>query len=239
MIDLHFSPTPNGQKIMIALEELGLAYRTIDYDIFEGEQLTPAFGKINPNYKIPAIVDHQPAFGGPPHAVFESGAILLYLAEKTGKLLTSSERGRSEAIQWTIWQVAGLGPWSGQATHFIRYAPKRIDYAIARYTREVDRLLAVLEKRLGEVRYLAGDEYSIADIALWPARAVAHLLNIDISAYPNTSRWVAEIAARPAVKRTVSGNRSIPAKYTQARAKLSPGEWSNLFGDRMHQAVRR
>lgn len=238
MIDLHFTPTPNAQKITIALEELGLPYRVIGYDIFEGDHLTAEFGRINPNHKLPAIVDHEPAFGGGPHAVFESGAILQYLAEKTGRLLPADPRARSTALQWLTWQVAGLGPMGGQAAHFMRYAPERIDYAIQRYGREVERLQAVMEHRLGEAEYMAGAEYSIADIAIWPVRAAAGLVAIDIDRYPNTHRWNAAIAPRPAVQRAISGDRAIPAKYAQRHAKLSDAEWSNMFGERMHAAVR-
>jgi len=149
MIDLHFTPTPNGQKISIALEEVELPYRLISYDIFEGDQHTAAFGRINPNHKLPAIVDHAPAFGGGPHAVFESGAILQYLAEKTGRLLPSDPRARSVALQWLTWQVAGLGPMGGQAAHFMRYAPEKIPYAIERYGKELTRLLRVARTAAG------------------------------------------------------------------------------------------
>lgn len=238
MIDLHFTPTPNGQKISIALEETGTPYRLISYDIFEGDHLTPAFGRINPNHKLPAIVDHDPSFGGGPHAVFESGAILQYIAEKTGQLLPTDPRQRSVALQWLTWQVAGLGPMGGQASHFLRYAPERFDYAIARYTKETQRLLQVLERRLGEARYLAGDEYSIADIAVWPGRSAGGVVNIDITQFPNTHRWFGEIAERPAVIRGRTADRAIPDKYMQQQAKLTPEQWSNMFGERMHEAVK-
>jgi len=239
MIELHFTPTPNGQKAAIALEELELPYRVISYDIFEGDHLTPEFGRINPNHKLPAIVDLEPAFGGGPHAVFESGAVLQYLAEKTGRLLPADPRARSTAIQWLTWQVAGLGPMGGQASHFIRYAPEPIPYAMERYGKELERLLTVLERRLGEAAYLAGDEYSIADIAVWPGRAAAGLMNINIGKHPNTHRWFGEIAARPAVKRAVGGDRALPAKYARRQARLTAAEWSNLFGERMLGAVKQ
>ena len=237
MIDLHFTPTPNGQKISIALEEIGAPYRLIQYDIFEGDHLTAAFGRINPNHKLPAIVDHDPAFGGGPHAVFESGAILQYLAEKSGQLLPTDPRQRSVAIQWLTWQMAGLGPMGGQASHFLRYAPERYDYAIGRYTKETQRLLRVLEHRLGEAEYLAGDDYSIADIAVWPGRSAAGVMNIDIAQFPNTHRWFGRIAERPAVIRGRDAERSIPDKYMQQKARLTPEQWSNMFGDRMLGAV--
>jgi GST-like protein len=233
MIDLHFTPTPNGQKVSIGLEEVELPYRLINYDIFEGHQHTAEFGKINPNHKLPAIVDHDPAFEGGPHAVFESGAILQYIAEKSGRLLPSNPRGRSLAIQWLTWQMASLGPMGGQWAHFTRYATEEVPYAIERYSKEWVRLLKVLERRLGEAEYLAGDEYSIADIAIWPMRA----FGVDPELHPNTHRWSKEIAGRPAVIRGRAAERSIPAKYMQRRAVLSASEWSNLFGERMLSAV--
>jgi len=235
LIDLHFTPTPNGQKISIALEELELPYTLINYDIFEGDQHTAEFGRINPNHKLPAIVDHDPPFDGGPHAVFESGAILQYLAEKTGRLLPADARARSVAIQWLTWQMAGLGPMGGQAAHFIRYAPEQIPYAITRYSNEVARLLMVLERRLGEAEYLAGDEYSIADIAVWPGRFTTPDM---ADQYPNTARWHAAIAARPAVIRGREAEKAVPAKYAQRRAVLSAEQWSNMFGERMLGAVR-
>jgi GST-like protein len=240
MIDLHFTPTPNGQKISIALEEMELPYRLISYDIFEGAHFTAEFGRINPNYKLPAIVDNDPAFGGGPHAVFESGAILQYLAEKTGKFLPKDPRARSVAIQWLTWQMAGLGPMGGQASHFLRYAPERIDYAIERYSNELQRLLRVLDRRLGEVEYLAGDEYSIADMAVWPGRAAAGVMNLDIAAHPNIHRWFKTIAARPAVVRTQTDPRlKPPEKYLGKSQKLTADEWSNMFGENMRRAVER
>ena len=234
MIDLHFTPTPNGQKISIALEEIAAPYRLINYDIFEGDQHTPEFGRINPNHKLPAIVDHDPAFGGGPHAVFESGAILQYVAEKSGSLLPADPRARSVAIQWLTWQVASLGPMGGQAAHFMRYAPERIPYAVERYGQEAARLTRILERRLGEAEYLAGGEYSIADIAVWPSMAPASL---DPAQYPNIHRWVATIAERPAVIRGRSAEKAIPSKYMQRRAVLTAEQWSNLFGERMRGAV--
>ncbi len=238
MIDLHFTPTPNGQKVSIALEEAGLDYRLISYDLFEGDHLTAAFGRINPNHKLPAIVDHDPPFGGGPHAVFESGAILQYIAETSGRLLPQDPRARSVALQWLTWQVAGLGPMGGQASHFLRYAPARHDYAIERYVRELERLLTVLERRLGEAPYLAGDEYSIADISVWPGRYAGGMMTIDAEQFPHTHRWVGAIAGRPAVIRGCEGDKAIPEKYRRREAKLSQHEWSNMFGERMHGAVR-
>ncbi len=238
MIDLHYVATPNGQKISIMLEEVRLPYEVILYDIFEGDQHTAEFGRINPNHKLPAIVDNDPMFGGGPHAVFESGAILQYLAEKTGKLLPADPRQRSVAIQWLTWQVAGLGPTGGQAAHFVRYAPEQIEYAIQRYTKEMTRLLRVLERRLGEAEYLAGDEYSIADIAIWPGRSAGGTMNVDLGDYPNIHRWFQKIAERPAVIRGRTADKlASPQKYMNRKQHLSPDEWSNMFGDRMHGAV--
>ncbi|MEQ9663459.1 MAG: glutathione binding-like protein [Parasphingopyxis sp.] len=240
MIELHYAATPNGQKIAIMLEETGLAYRVTPYDIFEGDHLDPAFGTINPNHKLPAIVDHAPVDGGAPFAVFESGAILQYLAEKSGLLLNAEGRGRSLALQWLTWQVAGLGPMGGQASHFLRYAPDGQDYAVARYTRELERLLRVLENRLSEAPYLAGDAYSIADIAVWPGRAASHVMGIGFEGYPAIADWFDRIAARPAVRRAMNDPVfKAPDKYMGRNQRLSDDEWSNMFGDRMHGAVRR
>jgi GST-like protein len=239
MIDLHYAATPNGQKIAIMLEEIELPYRLIVYDIFRGDQLDPSFGAINPNHKLPALVDHSPADGGAPLPVMESGAILQYLAEKSGKLLPRSQRERSFAIQWLSWQISALGPMGGQASHFLRYAPEGQDYAVRRYTRELDRLLKVLEGRLSALPYLAGDTYSIADIAVWPGRNASFVLGIDLDLYPATRRWHETIRSRAAVQRVLERpDLAPPAKYLGKQQKLSPEEWSNMFGDRMHEAVR-
>jgi len=237
MIDLHYAATPNGQKIALMLEEAELPYRVISYDIFEGDQLTPAFGQINPNHKLPAIVDTAPDDGPEPLAVFESGAILQYLAEKTGRFLPAAGRARSRAVQWLTWQVAGLGPMGGQASHFLRYAPPGQDYAIDRYVKEVNRLLRVLEGRLAAAPYLAGDEYTIADMAIWPGCA-ASMRRRGAEAWPAMHAWFQRVAARPAVQRvTARADLAAPAKYLGAKQVLSPDEWSNMFGERMHAAV--
>ena len=243
MIELHYSATPNGKKVSIALEELELPYRVIVYDIFEGDQHTAEFGKINPNHKLPAIVDLDPDFPGGPHAVFESGACLQYLAEKTGKLLPKDPRKKSVAIQWLTWQMAGLGPMSGQFAHFTRYAREQIPYAIERYGKEFNRLLTVLERRLGEAEYLAGDEYSIADIAVWPGANAGRIADGKASAalddWPNTKRWHATIATRPAIARALNKEGMMsPAKYANMRQNLNDEEWSNMFGTTMHGAVK-
>ena len=165
MIDLHYVPTMNGQKIAIMLEETGLSYSVRTYNLFGGDHLTAEFHALNPNHKLPVIVDREPADGGEPLAVFETGAILLYLAEKTGQLMPREFRAREIARQWLIWQVAGMGPMHGQANHFIRYAPAGQDYSVERYSKESRRLMAVLESRLSQAEFLAGSEDSIADIA--------------------------------------------------------------------------
>ena len=238
MIKVHYVATANGLKAVIALEELGVPYEVIPYQLFEGTHLTPEFRKINPNNKLPAIVDDEPSFGGGPLPVFESVAILQYLAEKTGRLLPSDPRQRIVAFQWLIWQAAGWSPMNGQAHHFIRYAPEGQDYGIDRYKREVVRLANVLEYRLSESEYLAGD-YSIADISVWPWSAGFQLIDLDISQFPALQRWSAKIAERPAVQRALTGEMTqAPAHYLQQRAELTDAQWSNMFGDRLHEAAK-
>ncbi len=240
MIDLHYTTTPNGLKIAIMLAETQLAHRVIAYDIFAGDHLKADFGHINPNHKLPAIVDHAPDDGGEPFAVFESGAILLYLARKTDQLLPRSFRRQNVALQWLTWQVAGLGPMIGQAAHFVRYAPEGNDYGCQRYVREVHRLLGVLDHRLSQEAYLA-TEYSIADIACWPVVQNVHNFDIDTAAeYPHVKRWSDAVQARPAVQ-AASGSRTtgVPGGYTRRRMALTPEQWSNMFGDNMHRAVLR
>lgn len=241
MIDFHFCATPNGMKVALMLEEAGLEYRVVHYDIFEGDHLTPAFGRINPNHKLPAIVDQAPRDGGPPLAVFESGAVLQYLAEKTGRFLPTDPRGRTRVIQWLTWQMAGLGPMGGQASHFQRYAPPGNDYAVARYAKEFDRLLTVLDGRLGQAEYLAGDDYSIADMAVFPGRHVMKaILGRDPAEFPNIARWLETIRARPAVQRLYARPElAAPAKYVGRQQVLSAKEWDNMFGEAMLAAVRQ
>ena len=239
MIDLHYSATPNGQKIAIMLEEIAEPYRVIPYDIFEGDQLTAEFGRINPNHKLPAIVDRGPAGGGDPVTVFESGAILQYLAEKSGRFLPASGAPRAAALSWLTWQVAGLGPMGGQASHFLRYAPAGQDYAIERYTRELNRLLTVLERRLEKSAYVAGDAYTIADMAIWPGRASAFVMGMGLDEWPAMHRWFERIRARPAVERAMNReDLKAPAKYVGRHQALGEKEWSNMFGDANHAAVK-
>lgn len=239
MIELHYVATANGLKVAIALLELGLSYRVINYDLFGGEHLTPEFRRINPNNKLPAIVDLAPADGGEPLAVFESGAILHYLAEKTGRFLPADPRARAAAQQWLFWQMAGLGPMHGQAHHFLRYAPAGQDYPVARYSNEARRLLNVLDYRLSAVPYLAGDEYSIADMAAWPWVGGAVLIGIDIAELPAVQRWHQDVGTRPAVMAALASKETgVPPEYMQARAQLTEEQWSNTFGDRMLAAAR-
>jgi GST-like protein len=198
-ISLYFWSTPNGFKISIMLEELGVPYRVEFVDIGKGEQFAPEFLAISPNNRIPAIVDPDGP-DGQPLAIFESGAILQYLARKFGALYPSSERAKAEVDQWLFWQVGGLGPMAGQCNHFRLYAPEKISYAIDRYTKEVERLFGVMEKRLSDRPFLAGT-YSIADIASFPWARTWRTLAQDIAKFPNVERWLDTIAARPAVKK--------------------------------------
>jgi GST-like protein len=200
MIDLHYFPTPNGWKVSIALEELALPYRIVPVNIGRGEQFEPEFLRISPNNRIPAIVDHRPPGGGAPISVFESGAILLYLAAKTGALMPRDLRRCVAATEWLMWQMGGLGPMLGQLGHFRVYAPEPIPYAQKRYTDEAHRLYRVLDGRLEGREWLA-DEYSMADIACFGWVAIHGMHQIDLGAYPNVRAWHDRMAARPAVQR--------------------------------------
>jgi GST-like protein len=200
MIHLYYWPTPNGQKASIVLEELGLRYRLHAVNILRGEQFEPDFLAISPNNKIPAIVDTDGP-GGERYALFESGAILQYLAEKTGKLLPRRRAQRYEVLQWLAFQTANVGPMFGQCGHFLGYAPRRIPYAIRRYRNETLRLYGVMDRRLADSRYLGGSRYSIADIATWPWVDVRWLHEIDIDDFPHVKRWYEDVGARPAVRR--------------------------------------
>ncbi len=196
MIDLYTAATPNGFKASIALEELALPYHVVPIDLRKGEQFQPEFLRISPNNKIPAIVDHDTGL-----TVFESGAILVYLAEKTGKLLPASGPARYAVLEWVFFQVGSVGPMFGQAHHFQSYAPAKIPYAIDRYTNEAKRLFGVIDRRLGESKYLAGDEYTIADVMNVTWLLGADRMGIDTAAFPHVARWLAELKARPAVQR--------------------------------------
>jgi GSH-dependent disulfide-bond oxidoreductase len=203
MIDLYTAATPNGFKISIALEELALPYEVRVVDLRGGGQFAPDFLRISPNNKIPAIVDHQGP-GGRDIAVFESGAILLYLAEKTGRLLPKDGAKRYETLQWLFFQVGGTGPMIGQLHHFANYAPEKLPYAIDRYQKETKRLYGVLDRRLSQSPYLGGDEYTVADIANLPWLLSYERLGIDLAAIPHLSRWLSALRARPAVERGLS-----------------------------------
>lgn len=200
MIDLYYWPTPNGHKVTLFLEETGLDYQIHPINIGKGDQFDPAFLKIAPNNRMPAIVDHAPADGGEPVSIFESGAILLYLAEKTGKFIPADLRGRVEVLQWLFWQMGGLGPMLGQNHHFNQYAPEKIPYAMERYTKETARLYGVLDKQLAGRDFVAG-EYSIADMAMYPWIVPHEKQGVRIGDFPNVKAWFARIAARPAVAR--------------------------------------
>ena len=200
MLDLYYWTTPNGHKITIFLEEAQIPYRIIPVNISKGEQFEAEFLRISPNNRIPAIVDHAPADGGAAVSVFESGAILLYLAEKTGKFIAPDLRGRTQVLEWLFWQMAGLGPMAGQNHHFGHYAPEKIPYAIDRYIKETNRLYGVLNKRLSEREYIAGD-YGIADMACYPWIVPWQRQQQNLDDFPNLKRWFELIQARPAVER--------------------------------------
>ena len=200
MIDLYYWTTPNGHKITIFLEEAGLPYNLKPVNIGKGEQFDPAFLRISPNNRIPAMVDHAPPGGGDAVSIFESGAMLVYLAEKTGRFMDQSLRGRYECLQWLFWQMGGLGPMAGQNHHFAHYAPEKLPYAIDRYVRETSRLYGVLNKRLQGRTFIVGDEYTIADMACYPW-VIAERQGQDMNDFPNLKRWHAAIKARPATVR--------------------------------------
>jgi GST-like protein len=228
VIELYTWTTPNGYKASIALEELGLAYEVRPVRIGAGEQFKPEFLAISPNNKIPAIVDTQGP-DGRRLAVFESGAILIYLAEKAGRLIPKDAADRMVAIEWLMFQMANIGPMLGQAGHFRAYAPEKLPYAIDRYTNEARRLYGVLDRRLGAVEYLAG-EYSIADIATYPWLRFPDRQGVDLGEYPNVARWRDAMAARPAVVRGLA----VPAKSTQS-VPMDAEARENLFGKAQYQ----
>jgi GST-like protein len=228
MIDLHTWTTPNGYKVSIALEELGLPYTVVPVDIGRGAQFEPAFLKISANNKIPAIVDHDGP-GGQEIALFESGAILLYLAEKAGKLLPKAPAERYRAIEWLMFQMANIGPMLGQAHHFRSYAPEKLPYAIDRYTNEARRLYGVLDRRLADAEYVAG-EYSVADIAIWPWLRLPEGQGVDVAQFPHVARWRASIGERPAVKRGLA----VPPR-AENRAPMDERAKEVLFGAAQYQ----
>ncbi|HEX8592837.1 MAG TPA: glutathione binding-like protein [Pseudomonas sp.] len=201
MIDLHYWTTPNGHKVSLFLEEAGLPYKIFPVNIGQNDQFKPQFLKIAPNNRIPAIVDHEPADGGAPLSLFESGAILLYLAEKTGTFIPQDLRGRQEALQWLFWQMGGLGPMAGQNHHFNRFAKEKIPYAIKRYVDETARLYGVLNKHLDGREFVAGSQYSIADMAIYPWIVPHSWQDQNLDDFPHLKRWFDMVAERPATKR--------------------------------------
>jgi len=208
MIDLYYWTTPNGHKITIFLEETGTPYKIFPINIGKGEQFAKDFLKISPNNRIPAMIDHAPAGGGAPIPVFESGAMLLYLADKTGKFISPDPRVRVQTLEWLFWQMANLGPNSGQNNHFSNYATDKIPYAMDRYRNEVNRLYGVLDRRLAEHEYLAGD-YSIADMASYPWIVPHERQGQNIADFPHIKRWLDAIKARPAVERAYAKAKEI------------------------------
>jgi GST-like protein len=226
MIDLHYWPTPNGHKITLFLEETGIPYRIVPVDIGRGEQFRSEFLAIAPNNRMPAIVDNEPADGGTPISVFESGAILLYLADKTGRFIPADPRGRVEVLQWLFWQMGGLGPMAGQNHHFSQYAPEKLPYAIDRYVNETNRLYGVLDQRLADRAFVAGDEYSIADMASYPWIVPYERQGQNLGDFPNLERWFRAIAARPATVRAYE----LGDRYRAREATMDEDAKKVMFG---------
>ncbi len=225
MIDLHYWPTPNGWKLSIMLEECDMPYRMEPVNIGKGEQFTPEFLAISPNNRMPAIVDHEPLGGDGPIAIFESGACLLYLAEKSGKFMPPDVRGRYQVMQWLMWQMGGLGPMAGQNGHFLLYAPEKISYAIERYGKEVDRLYGVLDTQLGKTgAFVAGSEYSVADMAIFPWVRTHKAQQVDLDKFPHVRRWYDALFLRPAVKRGLDVGKELRAGSLTEEARKA------LFG---------
>lgn len=229
MIDVYTWPTPNGHKVHIMLEETGLKYRIHPVNIRKGDQFKPAFLKVSPNHRIPAITDRQGP-NGEELSLFESGAILIYLASKSGRLLPVDMAERWTCVQWLMWQMGGLGPMMGQANHFRRYAKDQIPYAIERYTNEANRLTNVLDTRLAESPYVACEEYTIADIAIFPWMRGSEQRGVILEEYPNVKRWFDEISARPAVQRGVQ-----VLAQEQSSTPHDPKSWDIMFGKTQFQ----
>ena len=227
MIDVYYWPTPNGHKVTIFLEEVGLEYKVIPINIGKGDQFAPDFLKISPNNRMPAIVDHDGP-GGAPIAIFESGAILLYLAEKTGRFMPGEIRARYKVLEWLMFQMASVGPMLGQAHHFRRYAPEKLQYAIDRYTNEAHRIYGVVDKRVAEVPYLAG-EYSIADMATYPWLRLYKMQGQDLADFPHLKRWFDAIEARPGVQRGIAVMADVLAAAMKQQS-TDKETWSNMFG---------
>lgn len=231
MLDLYYWTTPNGHKITIFLEEVELSYNLVPINIGKGDQFQPEFLKISPNNRIPAIVDHDPVGSGDPISVFESGAILLYLAEKTGKLISADPRGRVETLEWLFWQMGGLGPMAGQNHHFSQYAPEKIPYAINRYVNETGRLYGVLNKQLRDREFLAR-EYSIADIACYPWIVPYDRQGQTLEDFPNLKRWFEAIQARPATIRAYERAEAFKAE------QISPEQSRELLFNQSAKTVK-
>ena len=225
MIELYYWPTPNGHKISIALEEMGLSYEVKPVNIGAGDQFKPEFLAFSPNNRMPAIIDHDGPDGAPV-TVFESGAILLYLAEKTGQLMPADQRGRVAVHEWLMWQMGGFGPMLGQAHHFNYYAPENVDYAINRYSNEANRLYGVLDRRLAQTKYVAGDSYTIADIAILPWTRTYQRQKVVIEDYPHVAAWRKELGSREAV---IAGMK-VGAEWREDLKNLSADEFAKLFG---------
>lgn len=227
MIDFYYWTTPNGHKVTLFLEEAGVPYRIHPVNLGKGEQFKPEFLAISPNNRMPAIVDQEPKGGGAPLSVFESGAILLYLADKTGKFIPQDLRGRTETIEWLFWQMGGLGPMAGQNHHFAQYAPEKIPYAIDRYVKETNRLYGVMNKRLADRPFLAGD-YSIADMASYPWIVPYERQGQKLEDFPHLKRWFEAIAARPATiaayAKAQEINPSVGAPMTDEAKKVLFGQ---------------
>ena len=225
MIDLHYWPTPNGWKISIMLEECGLPYTLKPVNIGRGEQFKPEFLAISPNNRMPVIVDHDPPGGGPPVSVFESGAILIYLAEKTGRFLPADLRGRSATLQWLMWQMGNLGPMAGQNGHFLLYAPEKVPYALERYAKEVNRLYGVLDGQLGRTgAFVASADYSIADMAIFPWIRVWKAQQVPLQDFPRVKAWYEQLMQRPALRRGIEVGRELRASALDDEARKA------LFG---------
>ena len=226
MIDLYYWPTPNGHKVTMFLEETGLAYAIAPIDIGKGDQFAPDFLKIAPNNRMPAIVDHVPREGAEPISVFESGAILLYLADKEGRFIPADLRGRVETLQWLFWQMGGLGPMLGQNHHFSQYAPEKIPYAIDRYVKETNRLYGVLDGRLADREFVAGDDYTIADMASYPWIVPYERQGQNLDDFPNLKRWFHAIKERPATIRAYAKGEEVRPSGQQ----MSEEDKKILFG---------
>ena len=224
MIDVYYWPTPNGHKITIALEEMGLPYTIKPINIGQGDQFKPEFLAFSPNNRMPAIIDHDTP-DGEPQSIFESGAILLYLTEKTGQFMPSDDRGKYKVYEWLMWQMGGFGPMLGQAHHFNFYAKQKLPYAMDRYSTESNRLYGVLDRQLADHEYVAGD-YSIADMAIFPWTRTYERQGVDITDYPHVVRWRELMSTRPAVKTGYF----VGKKLREDLSNLNDDEWQKLFG---------